>query len=246
VSGFSPLCDSTFDRDDSGEREQADLFAGGLEGTAGLGAAVDLYLLDVDVLAGLAEQVRRVRRAGGSVDARPDAPRVDVDGADVVDLPAAGQAHVHHVHLDELPDPACLSGDPPLAVAGLPVALAHAFARLGVLAEADPLDLVVLQQFLQHAPDAGHGDLMAGPTQGLPELLDAPDEVAAEVLDLRPHLRRPRRALRRRLAPTGTVSEAGWIVVGTVFPGIQRRQRVANSPKFPLSHRPPDAVIPNY
>jgi len=95
------------------EQSQSDLLAGGLEGSAELGAAVDLYLLDVDVLADLAEQVGCVGRAGGRVDAGPDAPRIDVDGADVVDFPAAGQAHVHAVHLDELPDPACLGGDPP-------------------------------------------------------------------------------------------------------------------------------------
>jgi len=61
------------------EQSQSDLFAGGLEGTAELGAAVDLYLLDVDVVADLAEQVGYIGRAGRRVDARPDAPRIDVE-----------------------------------------------------------------------------------------------------------------------------------------------------------------------
>jgi len=51
------------------EQSQADLLAGGLEGSAELGAAVDLYLLDVDIVADLAEQVGRAGRAGRRVDA---------------------------------------------------------------------------------------------------------------------------------------------------------------------------------
>jgi len=46
------------------EQAQSDFLTGGLERSAELGAAVDLYLLAVGVLADLAEQVGRVDRAG--------------------------------------------------------------------------------------------------------------------------------------------------------------------------------------
>jgi len=115
---------------------------------------------------------------------------------------------VYLVRLDGFPHPACLGGDLPLAVAGLPVALARTLARLEILAEADRPDLVVRQQLPHHAPDAGHGDLLAGPARGLPYLLDAPGEAGAHALDRRPHLRRLRRASQRRLTAPRAIREA--------------------------------------
>jgi len=70
---------------------------------------------------------------------------------------------MRRVHLDELPHPACPGGGFPFAVSGLHVAFAHALARFGILVEVDRLDPAVRQQILHRdAPDASHGDLVAG------------------------------------------------------------------------------------
>jgi len=188
--------------------------------------AADLHLLGFDVFVDAAHQVRRIGRAGGSVDLGPNSPRMRVDRADEVLLFAAGRGHVHRVHLEEFPDPGRIGADPALAVAVLLLALALALALLH-LRVAYSLDLAACQELLHDAADGGLRDLPASLLQGSADLLDAPGEALAHLQDRRPKLRRPHGPCRRRLAQTRAVHEAGRITLVQAIPAVQRRLRIA-------------------